>query len=178
MLFMCCFKQLQGLVMMVQGVYSDDPQAQLEAILGLESCYLQTIGMYVYIFPFRRIYLCKRHLMVVNDLWAERSPPIDEVIKSGVIPRFVEFLRKKDHPQLQVYVLCILNFRLVPYEWIAPWRHKNCLVAHFKSLFAVLTVWACILLSQEHQVILGLLLNSGRVVIINMVVKCSLCPWK
>ncbi|KAL0654348.1 hypothetical protein Bca4012_097039 [Brassica carinata] len=68
------FIQLQGLVMMVQGVYSDDPQAQLEAILGLESCYLQTI---------------------------ERSPPIDEVIKSGVIPRFVEFLRKKDHPQLQ-----------------------------------------------------------------------------
>ena len=31
MLFMSCFKQLQGLVMMVQGVYSDDPQAQLEA---------------------------------------------------------------------------------------------------------------------------------------------------
>ncbi|KAH0863636.1 hypothetical protein HID58_080847 [Brassica napus] len=32
----------------------------------------------------------------------ERSPPIDEVIKAGVIPRFVEFLGRQDHPQLQI----------------------------------------------------------------------------
>ncbi|KAL8553996.1 hypothetical protein ACS0TY_002303 [Phlomoides rotata] len=32
---------------------------------------------------------------------SERSPPIDEVIKAGVIPRFVEFLGRHDLPQLQ-----------------------------------------------------------------------------
>jgi hypothetical protein len=33
---------------------------------------------------------------------AERSPPIEEVIASGVVPRFVEFLTHADFPQLQV----------------------------------------------------------------------------
>ena len=32
----------------------------------------------------------------------ERSPPIEEVIKAGVVPRFVVFLQKVDFPQLQV----------------------------------------------------------------------------
>lgn len=32
----------------------------------------------------------------------ERSPPIDEVIKAGAVPRFVEFLGRHDLPQLQV----------------------------------------------------------------------------
>lgn len=32
----------------------------------------------------------------------ERSPPIDEVIKEGAVPRFVEFLGRHDMPQLQV----------------------------------------------------------------------------
>ena len=36
------------------------------------------------------------------SLCAERSPPIDEVIKAGVIPKFVEFLGRHDLPQLQV----------------------------------------------------------------------------
>jgi importin subunit alpha-1 len=31
----------------------------------------------------------------------ERSPPIDEVIQSGVVPRFVEFLTAQSNPQLQ-----------------------------------------------------------------------------
>jgi importin subunit alpha-1 len=31
----------------------------------------------------------------------ERSPPIDEVIQSGVVPRFVEFLTAQANPQLQ-----------------------------------------------------------------------------
>lgn len=65
-------KRLEGIPMMVQGVYSDDPQAQLEATT-----------------QFRKL------------LSIERSPPIDEVIKAGVIPRFVEFLGRHDHPQLQ-----------------------------------------------------------------------------
>lgn len=32
----------------------------------------------------------------------ERSPPIEEVIEAGVVPRFVEFLMREDYPQLQV----------------------------------------------------------------------------
>ena len=32
----------------------------------------------------------------------ERNPPIEEVIKTGVIPKFVEFLQRGDAPQLQV----------------------------------------------------------------------------
>jgi hypothetical protein len=35
---------------------------------------------------------------------AERSPPIEEVISAGVVPRFVEFLVRNDYPQLQVEV--------------------------------------------------------------------------
>ncbi|XP_010549392.1 PREDICTED: importin subunit alpha-4 [Tarenaya hassleriana] len=65
-------KRLEGVPMMVQGVWSDDPQAQLEATT-----------------QFRKL------------LSIERSPPIDEVIKAGVVPRFVEFLGRHDHPQLQ-----------------------------------------------------------------------------
>jgi len=33
----------------------------------------------------------------------ERNPPIEEVINSGVIPKFVEFL-KSQHSLLQVYI--------------------------------------------------------------------------
>ncbi|CAN8294678.1 unnamed protein product [Cochlearia groenlandica] len=65
-------KRVEGIPMMVQGVYSDDPQAQLEATT-----------------QFRKL------------LSIERSPPINEVIKAGVVPRFVEFLGRQDHPQLQ-----------------------------------------------------------------------------
>ena len=40
-------------------------------------------------------------------IWAERSPPIEEVIEAGVVPRFVEFLKRGDYPQLQVCLLII-----------------------------------------------------------------------
>ena len=39
----------------------------------------------------------------------ERSPPINEVVQSGVVPRFVEFLARDDFPQLQV-VRILHNF--------------------------------------------------------------------
>lgn len=35
----------------------------------------------------------------------ERSPPIEEVIQAGVVPRFVEFLMREDFPQLQVCLM-------------------------------------------------------------------------
>jgi hypothetical protein len=38
----------------------------------------------------------------------ERTPPIEEVIQTGVVSRFVEFLMREDFPQLQV--CCILVY--------------------------------------------------------------------
>ncbi|KAF8392703.1 hypothetical protein HHK36_023052 [Tetracentron sinense] len=65
-------KKLESLPLMVQGVWSDNPASQLEATT-----------------QFRKL------------LSIERSPPIEEVIKTGVVPRFVEFLGMHDLPQLQ-----------------------------------------------------------------------------
>ncbi|CAL9750301.1 unnamed protein product [Musa acuminata subsp. burmannicoides] len=65
-------KKLESLPAMVAGVYSDDSTLQLEATT-----------------QFRKL------------LSIERSPPIEEVIQSGVVPRFVEFLTREDYPQLQ-----------------------------------------------------------------------------
>ncbi|KAK8960310.1 Importin subunit alpha-1 [Platanthera guangdongensis] len=65
-------KKLESLPAMVSGVYSDDSALQLEATT-----------------QFRKL------------LSIERSPPIEEVIQSGVVPRFVEFLTREDFPQLQ-----------------------------------------------------------------------------
>ncbi|KAF0920702.1 hypothetical protein E2562_036405 [Oryza meyeriana var. granulata] len=65
-------KKLESLPMMVQRLYSDDSSMQLEATT-----------------QFRKL------------LSVERCPPIDEVIRSGVLPRFVEFLTREEYPQLQ-----------------------------------------------------------------------------
>ncbi|KAH1116498.1 hypothetical protein GLYMA_17G031000v4 [Glycine max] len=65
-------KKLESLPAMVAGVWSDDNSIQLEATT-----------------QFRKL------------LSIERSPPIEEVIQAGVVPRFVEFLVREDFPQLQ-----------------------------------------------------------------------------
>ncbi|KAB2003297.1 hypothetical protein ERO13_D11G116800v2 [Gossypium hirsutum] len=65
-------KKLESLPAMVAGVWSDDRNMQLEATT-----------------QFRKL------------LSIERSPPINEVVQSGVVPRFVEFLNRDDFPQLQ-----------------------------------------------------------------------------
>ncbi|KAK9195891.1 hypothetical protein WN943_004019 [Citrus x changshan-huyou] len=64
--------RLEIFAAMVAGVWSDDNNLQLEATT-----------------QFRKL------------LSIERSPPIEEVIQSGVVPRFVEFLMREDYPQLQ-----------------------------------------------------------------------------
>ncbi|CAA7017094.1 unnamed protein product [Microthlaspi erraticum] len=65
-------KKLESLQEMVDGVMSNDPALQFDSTT-----------------QFRKL------------LSIERSPPIQEVIASGVVPRFVEFLMKGDYPQLQ-----------------------------------------------------------------------------
>ncbi|KAJ8771828.1 hypothetical protein K2173_027005 [Erythroxylum novogranatense] len=65
-------KKLEHLPSMVAGVWSDDSHLQLEATT-----------------QFRKL------------LSLERSPPIEEVIRAGVVPRFVEFLMREDLPHLQ-----------------------------------------------------------------------------
>nr|CAN74148.1 hypothetical protein VITISV_025742 [Vitis vinifera] len=65
-------KKLEFLPSMVAGVWTDDSNIQLEATT-----------------QFRKL------------LSIERCPPIEEVIQSGVVPRFVEFLVREDFPQLQ-----------------------------------------------------------------------------
>lgn len=64
--------KLENLPAMVAGVMSNDPQLQVE-------CTTQ----------FRRL------------LSIEKNPPIQAVIETGVIPRFVEFLQRDDNPALQ-----------------------------------------------------------------------------
>ncbi|XP_051141633.1 importin subunit alpha-like [Andrographis paniculata] len=65
-------KKLESLPAMVAGVWSNDAALQLEATT-----------------QFRKL------------LSIERNPPIEEVIHSGVVPRFVDFLAINDYPQLQ-----------------------------------------------------------------------------
>lgn len=47
--------------------------------------------------------------------FAERNPPIEEVIKAGVIPKFVEFLQRSDASQLQVCA-CEVVYTCARYE--------------------------------------------------------------
>jgi hypothetical protein len=65
-------KRLENLPAMVAGIMSEDGNMQLESTT-----------------QFRKL------------LSIERSPPIQDVIQAGVVPRFVEFLRREDYPQLQ-----------------------------------------------------------------------------
>lgn len=65
-------KKLESLPSLVAGVLSDDGSLHLEATT-----------------QFRKL------------LSIERSPPIEEVIQAGVVPRFVQFLMREDFPQLQ-----------------------------------------------------------------------------
>ncbi|PSS28914.1 Importin subunit alpha-4 like [Actinidia chinensis var. chinensis] len=78
-------KRLESIPVMVQGVWSEDPSAQIEATT-----------------QFRKL------------LSIERSPPIEEVIKAGVVPRFVDFLGRHDLPQLQSILKLLLNKVLSP----------------------------------------------------------------
>ncbi|KAI3914552.1 hypothetical protein MKW98_025960 [Papaver atlanticum] len=65
-------KMLESLPSMIAEVWSDEIELQLEATT-----------------QFRKL------------LSTEGSPPIEEVIQSGVVPKFVEYLKREDYPQIQ-----------------------------------------------------------------------------
>ncbi|RZC56136.1 hypothetical protein C5167_014998 [Papaver somniferum] len=64
--------QLVKIWTMIEDIWSDCPEAQLESTTA-----------------YRKL------------LSRECDPPIDEVVRAGVVPRFVEFLARHDMPQLQ-----------------------------------------------------------------------------
>ncbi|KAI3915437.1 hypothetical protein MKW92_017858, partial [Papaver armeniacum] len=73
-------KMLESLPSMIAGVWSGERELHLEATI-----------------QFREL------------LSVERSLPIDEVMQSGVVPKFVEFLTREDYPELQSEAAWVLT---------------------------------------------------------------------
>ena len=88
--------QLDELPMMVHGVFSSNLAEQQEATQRFRK--LLSIGEAEAEAEAHWQETC----MQAWVLLAERNPPIEEVIKTGVVPKFVEFLQRSDAPQLQV----------------------------------------------------------------------------
>ncbi|XP_059654399.1 importin subunit alpha-1a-like [Cornus florida] len=69
-------------------------------------------------------------------------PPIEDVVKCGVVPRFVEFLAREDSPQLQfVAAWCLTN--------IAAWTSENIKVVIFHG---AIPIFVKLLGSSDHDV--------------------------
>lgn len=85
---------------MVAGVWSDDGNMRLEATTHFRK--LLSIGLICFFLLCNCGLKCVMNLFSLDFLLIERNPPIEEVIQSGVVPRFVEFLSRDDYPQLQV----------------------------------------------------------------------------
>lgn len=99
---------MESLPSMVAGVWSNDNNLQLEATTQFRK--LLSIGMTK---PAPASFMLVSFNFLYDltcGLWlTERSPPIEEVIQSGVVPRFVEFLMREDFPQLQVWEWCLIT---------------------------------------------------------------------
>ena len=92
---------MEHLPSMVAGVWSEDGSLQLVATTQFRK--LLSVGeklllgvCVIIIYPICITCFCCQFLL------PERSPPIEEVIQAGVVPRFVQFLMREDFPQLQV----------------------------------------------------------------------------
>ncbi|KAI3834411.1 hypothetical protein MKX03_032522 [Papaver bracteatum] len=70
---------LASLPLMIAGVWSDEIELQLTATTQF------------------------------RELLRERNPPIEVVIQSGVVPKFVEFLTREDCPQLQIEAAWVIT---------------------------------------------------------------------
>lgn len=87
---------------MVTGVWSDDANLRLEATTQFRK--LLSIGLICSLF-FSIFGICLQMCLEYSHFFCfiiERNPPIQEVILSGVVPRFIEFLSGDEFPQLQV----------------------------------------------------------------------------
>jgi len=135
-----CFPivQLESIPLMVQGVASADPAAQLEATTQFRK--LLSIGMLeqAALLRLSAVKLCS-HIWL--HFCAERCPPIDEVIKAGVIPRFVEFLDRHDLPQLQVGNVCRpVCFSRDNIPGCERWQNSLLCYAQFEAAWALTNV--------------------------------------
>ncbi|KAL4311516.1 hypothetical protein GQ457_01G021010 [Hibiscus cannabinus] len=92
--------------LMVKGVSSDDPALQLEATSLLRKL-----------------------------LSMERSPPIQQVIEAGIVPRLVDFLDNHHDPQLQVHLI-------VPFSLLTKVNRK--FISFFFLLCQFEASWALI----------------------------------
>lgn len=80
---------------------------------------------------------------------AERSPPIEEVIAAGVVPRFVEFLVRADFPQLQVLLELLFGFCPI-YNLCPDYRIFLIYVIYrIRNLF-----YTCCIIHTVHELIL------------------------
>lgn len=90
---------------MVAGVWSDDGNMRLEATTHFRKLLSIGLSMIWFFWLWTCFSKCVMNLINFDFFFLiERNPPIEEVIQSGVVPRFIEFLGRDDYPQLQVWV--------------------------------------------------------------------------
>lgn len=75
-------------------VKNKEPQIQLRATAAIRKLLSQGIGIFFLAYLFL--------------IFLEQNPPIQDIIETEVVDWLVEFLKRNDYPDLQVFL--ILNF--------------------------------------------------------------------
>lgn len=142
--------QLESLPEMIGGVWSEDKSLQLEATTHFRK--LLSIGkIFMIEFGFWLLVGCFFVLTIIDS--PERSPPINEVVQSGVVPRFVDFLGRDEFPQLQVWFLARLCYSF------CCWIHFyvfDCVVLWYWVFFSLRPLGPSPTLLPGHQKTPGL----------------------